>query len=45
MDTNTAIILSILIPTGAAVLNLLLRNAPDLRDGVTLGRRLLLLPR
>ncbi len=37
METNTAIILTMLIPVAAAVLNLLLRNAPDLRDGMTLG--------
>lgn len=40
METNTAIILSMLIPAGAAVLNLILRNVPDLRDGVTLGASL-----
>ncbi len=37
MDTNTAIFLSMLIPVGASVANLILRNAPDLRDGVTLA--------
>lgn len=37
MDTNTAIVLTMLIPAGAAVLNLLLRNAPDMRDSVTLA--------
>ncbi len=37
METNTAIILTMLIPAVASALNLILRNEPDLRDGVTLG--------
>ncbi|PHQ97107.1 MAG: cation:proton antiporter [Marinosulfonomonas sp.] len=37
METNTAIILSMLIPAGASALNLILRNHPNLRDSVTLG--------
>ncbi|MEE9387869.1 MAG: proton-conducting transporter membrane subunit [Paracoccaceae bacterium] len=37
METNIAIFLTMLIPAAAAVLNLVLRNAPDLRDGVTLA--------
>ncbi len=37
METNIAILLTIIIPAAAAGLNLILRNAPDLRDGVTLG--------
>lgn len=37
METNTAIILTMLIPAAAAALNLILRNQPDLRDGMTLG--------
>lgn len=35
MDTNTAILASMLIPALAAVANLLLRDAPNLRDGTT----------
>jgi len=37
LETNTAIILTMLIPAAAAALNLILGRAPDLRDGVTLG--------
>ncbi len=37
MDTNTAILLTMLIPTFAGVSNLILRDQPNLRDGVTLG--------
>jgi len=37
MDTNTAIFLTMVIPTGAAVTNLLFRNNPNLRDGLTLA--------
>jgi len=37
METNTAIMLTILIPALAAVGNLLLRNSPNLRDTMTLG--------
>ena len=37
METNTAIFLTMLIPAAAAALNLILRNQPDLRDGMTLG--------
>ncbi len=37
MDTNTALLLTMLIPTGAVATNLLLRNAPDLRDLATLA--------
>ena len=36
METNTAILLTMLIPTGAAVTNLVFRNNPNLRDGLTL---------
>jgi len=36
MDTNTAILLTMLIPTFAGVSNLILRDQPNLRDGVTL---------
>ena len=35
MDTNIAILLTMLIPAGASLGNLLLRNHPDLRDGMT----------
>ena len=37
METNTAILLAIVIPVAAAILNLLLRHEPDLRDSVTLA--------
>ena len=37
MDTNSAIILSILLPVIATLTNLLLRNHPNLRDGTTLA--------
>ena len=37
METNTAILLTIVIPVAAAALNLLLRREPDLRDSVTLA--------
>jgi len=40
LDTNTAILLTMLIPAAAAVGNLLLRNHADLRDGMTLGAAL-----
>ncbi|MEP3333741.1 proton-conducting transporter membrane subunit [Sedimentitalea sp.] len=36
MDTNTAILASMLIPLLAAIANLVLREAPNLRDGTTL---------
>ncbi|MDK3074895.1 proton-conducting transporter membrane subunit [Sedimentitalea sp. JM2-8] len=36
MDTDTAILASMLIPMLAAAGNMLLRDAPDLRDGMTL---------
>ncbi|MCF6316722.1 MAG: monovalent cation/H+ antiporter subunit D family protein [Marinosulfonomonas sp.] len=37
METNTAILLTMLIPAAASAGNLLLRNHADLRDGMTLG--------
>ncbi len=37
METNTAILLTMLIPAGAAVTNLVFRNRADLRDGITLA--------
>lgn len=37
LDTNTAILLSMLIPAAATLSNMVLRNSPDLRDAVTLG--------
>jgi len=37
MDTNTAILLSMLLPTLATVSNVLLRNHPDWRDALTFG--------
>ncbi len=37
MDTNTAILLTMVIPAAASVGNLLLRNHANLRDGMTLG--------
>jgi multicomponent Na+:H+ antiporter subunit D len=37
METNTAILASILIPTLAALANMVLRNHANLRDSVTLG--------
>ncbi len=36
METNTAILASMLIPALAAISNVLLRDKPDLRDGMTL---------
>lgn len=36
MDTNTAILASMLIPAFAAIANLVLRESPNLRDGTTL---------
>lgn len=36
MDTNTAILLSILIPSLATGTNLMFRHNPNLRDGLTL---------
>ena len=36
MDTNTALLLTMLIPTFAGLGNLILRDQPNLRDGVTL---------
>ncbi len=36
MDTNTAILVCMLIPTLAAISNLVFRDAPNLRDGLTL---------
>lgn len=36
METNTAILLTILIPAFAVVTNLVFRNNPNLRDGLTL---------
>ena len=36
METNTAIILTMLIPAGSVVTNILFRNQPNLRDGLTL---------
>ena len=36
MDTNTAILASMLIPALAALGNIVLRNSPNLRDGMTL---------
>lgn len=37
METNTAILLTMIIPAGAAVTNLVFRNSPNLRDGLTLA--------
>ena len=37
METNTAILLTMIIPAGAAVTNLVFRNNPNLRDGLTLA--------
>ena len=37
MDTGTAIFLTILIPFAAVFTNLIFRNSPNLRDGLTLG--------
>ncbi|NOX74599.1 MAG: monovalent cation/H+ antiporter subunit D family protein [Alphaproteobacteria bacterium] len=37
METNTAILLSMIIPLLAAVSNMILRNQPNLRDGLTLA--------
>ena len=37
MDTSLAILLSMLLPAAAVVTNLLFRNSPNLRDGLTLG--------
>ena len=36
METNTAIILTMLIPAGSVVTNILFRDRPNLRDGLTL---------
>jgi multicomponent Na+:H+ antiporter subunit D len=36
VETNTAIILTMLIPAGSVVTNILFRNRPNLRDGLTL---------
>jgi len=36
VETNTAIILTMLIPAGSVVTNILFRNSPNLRDGLTL---------
>ncbi|MEY8828010.1 proton-conducting transporter membrane subunit [Sedimentitalea sp. XS_ASV28] len=41
MDTNTAILASMLIPALAAIANLVLREAPNLRDGTTFVAALL----
>ena len=41
MDTNTAILLSILIPSLAVGTNLMFRNNPNLRDGLTLAAAVL----
>ena len=37
MDTGIAILLTILIPFAAVFTNLIFRNSPNLRDGITLG--------
>lgn len=37
METNTAILLTMLIPAGSMVTNMVLRDRPDLRDGLTLA--------
>lgn len=37
METNTAILLTMIIPAGATVTNLVFRNNPNLRDGLTLA--------
>ncbi|WP_322865204.1 proton-conducting transporter membrane subunit [Aquicoccus sp. G2-2] len=37
METNTAILMSMIIPMLAAVMNIVLRNRPNLRDGLTLA--------
>lgn len=37
METNTAILLTMLIPAGASVTNLLFRDQPNLRDGLTMA--------
>lgn len=41
MDTNTAILLTMLVPALASVTNLILRDQPNLRDGVTLAASVL----
>jgi multicomponent Na+:H+ antiporter subunit D len=41
VDTNTAILLSILIPSLAVGTNLMFRNNPNLRDGLTLAAAVL----
>ena len=41
METNTAILLSMVIPFAAVATNLLLRHRPNLRDGVTLAAAVL----
>jgi multicomponent Na+:H+ antiporter subunit D len=37
VETNTAIILTMAIPAAASVTNLVFRDSPNLRDGLTLG--------
>jgi multicomponent Na+:H+ antiporter subunit D len=37
MDTSLAILLSMLLPAAAVVTNLIFRESPNLRDGLTLG--------
>ena len=37
MDTFSAILLSMLLPAVAVISNLIFRNSPNLRDGLTLG--------
>lgn len=41
MDTNTAILLSMLIPFAAVFTNLIFRDQPNLRDGLTLAAAVL----
>jgi multicomponent Na+:H+ antiporter subunit D len=40
LDTNTAILLAMLLPVGATLSNMILRNHPDLRDGATFAAAL-----
>ena len=44
MATVTAIYLAMLIPALAAVMNIVLRNSPNLRDGMTLAAAVVAFP-
>lgn len=41
METNTAILLSMIVPTVASLLNLVMRNQSNLRDGMTFASALI----